>query len=325
MEQVQQWWAAHYDDNLIKILSSVLLILLLWSVKMMLNRTITTRVKDIRSRYIWRQSLTYAFSAIGLIFIVRLWVEWFQSVITLLGVVAAALTITSKEIILNFFSYWVIIWRGLFDIGDRIEINGVSGDVTQVGLFFITVAEIRGWVGGDDPSGRLVKVPNSAVLTNSVYNYTRGLDLVWNEIVIEIPRDEHWRKLRDLCFEVCRETHIPLTSRDLSELVKRKEEILFAKHDPVVFMAFMGDKLRITMRYTCKFHKRRTSENQITEKLLDRLANMPEVGFFQIKEPPAKPEAEKGKGSAATKGKPKAKPAPVARGGLAEQRDPPNN
>lgn len=320
LSQLQQWWVNHYDDNFFRVISSLILIMLLWLIKMLLNRFITARIKDIRSRYIWRQSLTYVFLAIGFIFIVRLWVEWFQSVITLLGVVAAALTISSKEIILNFFSYWVIIWRGLFDIGDRIEIDSVSGDVIEVGLFYISLAEIRGWVHGDDTSGRLVKIPNSTVLTHPVYNFSRGLSLVWNEVVVEMPRTRLWREVRDACMEACREIHIPLSSRDLSELIKRKEEILFTRPEPVVMISLLGDKLRVIMRYTCKFHKRRISENELTEKLLSRLMDMPDVDFFQIKE--AKTEAGLAKPSAGKGKQARAKEAGAGRGAAAEQKDP---
>ena len=64
--------------------------------------------------------------AVSLVFI---WLESLGPIITALTLLATALTLVAKELILNFIGSFVIFWRELFTIGDRVRVGDVSGDV----------------------------------------------------------------------------------------------------------------------------------------------------------------------------------------------------
>lgn len=214
---------------------------------------------------------------LGIILVVRLWFEWFQSVLTVLSLVAAALTIVSKELILNFMAYGIIIWRGLFNVGDRIQIGQHAGDVTEIGPSYFSIAEIGNWISSDEPTGRLLKMPNSRILTEPVANYTRGLSLIWNEVAVELSFNSNLRKAHELLSGIAR-THTHQFSEEEADTVRSSsEEIMFTSTEPDVFSRIQDGKLTLSVRYLCKFHKRRMTEQAIWDDILQQFTSENDV------------------------------------------------
>jgi small-conductance mechanosensitive channel len=236
-------------------------------------RIINKRIADIRNRYIWRQTISYIILALGILLVIRLWFEWFQSILTVLSLIAAALTIVAKELILNFLAYGIIIWRGLFTVGDRIQIGDHAGDVTEIGPSYFSLAEIGHWISTDEPTGRSVKVPNSTILTQPVANYARGMSLIWNEITISLTASSDWRQAKSLLITIGQKRGYTVTEEEQHALRTSTEEIMFTRTDPDVHCRIEEEKLTLTLRYLCKFHQRHTTEQQIWDDILDQFSS----------------------------------------------------
>ncbi|MFW5973563.1 MAG: mechanosensitive ion channel domain-containing protein, partial [Bacteroidota bacterium] len=123
-----------------KVVGTVVVLAAFYLLRHIAYRIINERVEKLNRRYAWRQTVSYAIYLLVLLIIVRLWFAWFQSVWTLLSLVAAALVIISKELLLNVVASGVIAWRQLFEIGDRIQIADRAGDVIETGLMYFSVA-----------------------------------------------------------------------------------------------------------------------------------------------------------------------------------------
>lgn len=277
---IQDWFKG-MDLTDMRAVASILVLFLLYVIRLVFIRIVNSKVTDVRSRYAWRQSANYGFFFIALIVIVRVWFEWFQSVITLLSVIAAALTIVSKEILLNFMSYGIIIWRGLFDVGDRIQIGNIRGDVLEIGPSYITLGETGNWVHEDETTGHRVKVPNAQVLTQPVANFSKGMSLIWNEVTMEMPVHSNWRKAKAICQEQGKLVSHSLSERDYKALRNSKEELMFLKTDPTVYLNVHDNKISLTIRYLCKFHKRRSTEQRLWEALLTKFESHPDIHFAE--------------------------------------------
>ena len=78
-------------------------------------------------------------------------------------------------------SVYIFIVR-VYDPGDRIEINGIKGDVIDIDSIYTTMMEIGQWVSSDNYSGRIVKLSNAFVFKGPVYNYSQDFPFVWDEI-----------------------------------------------------------------------------------------------------------------------------------------------
>ncbi|ARA92014.1 hypothetical protein AWN76_001745 [Rhodothermaceae bacterium RA] len=260
-----------------KIIGTIVVLLVLSLFRYFAYRLINKRVARLHDRYVWRQTVSYVISITALLLIVRLWFEWFQSILTLLSLVAAALVIVSKELILNGVAYGIILWRQLFDVGDRIQVGTFAGDVIETGPFYFSIAEIGQWVGGDEATGRVVKVPNSMILTQPVANYTRGESLIWNELTLELTVGSNWQRARTLAAEVAEAHTYRFKPGEIESIRMAREEIIFVDPTPRVYLGVRESKLVLTIRYVCKLHKRRATEQAILEDLLLRFADADDI------------------------------------------------
>ena len=132
------------DSNTVKIVFTVVLILLIYSIRTIINKMITKRTEKIKERYIARQINNYVVLLVVIFLVIVIWFEWFQSIFTFLSIAVAAIIIISKELLLNLVAHGVIISRELFEAGDRIQVGTYSGDVMETGPVFFTISEVSG-------------------------------------------------------------------------------------------------------------------------------------------------------------------------------------
>lgn len=269
MESVQTF----LDNTFGRLVSTAVIIILLSILRVIMLRNINRHVDDLRSRYVWRQSVSYTISVVGVLLVIVVWLQWFQSIFTMLSLIAAAITITSKELILNFLSHGVIVWRQLFDMGDRIQIGGNVGDVIEIGPVYFAIAEVGNWVNADEHTGRVIKVPNSTVLTQPLANYTRGVALIWNEVRVDLTVGGDWQKAKEIAEKIAQEHSHEFTELELKEIRNAGEEFIFTNTKPSVYVKWHEGKIALTIRYACRFHKRRFTEQQIWEALLKKFGD----------------------------------------------------
>lgn len=218
------------------------------------------------------------FFAIGLLII---WLEGLGPVLTALTIVAAALTIVSKEMILNFLGSFVIFWRELFAIGDRVQVGDHTGDVIDKGLLFFTLLEAGASASTGHSTGRLVKIPNMMVMTMPVINATRGAGYVWNEIRISLSRSSDWEKGKEILLELA-EAYIAERKMNLDRVKEsfERRKIYFNTLTPKVYVSVSTDGLGLTLRYVCSSRLVRESEDFIISGVLKRL----EPGVIELSE-----------------------------------------
>ncbi len=215
---------------------------------------------------------------IALIFI---WLEGVGPVLTALTIVAAALTIVAKEMILNFLGSFVIFWRELFAIGDRVQVGDHIGDVIDKGLLYFTLLESGRVQSTGHSTGRLIKIPNSLAHTMPIINATRGAGYVWNEIPISITRDSDWEKGRELLLEIAND-FLKFDSIDLEKVKEsfKRKKIYFNRLTPKVYTSIGSTGIKLTLRYICSSRMIRESEDFITTHFLHVL----EPGKIELSE-----------------------------------------
>jgi small-conductance mechanosensitive channel len=231
-------------------------------------------------------AIRYASVIVFGIAMVFVWFEGLGPVFTALTIVAAALTIVAKEVILNFLGSFVIFWRELFAIGDRVEVGDNAGDVIDKGILYFTLLETgRGGSTGHS-TGRLVKVPNACVLTLPVTNATRGSGYVWNELRLTLTPASDWQQARAILLEEA-EAYRASQSMDL-ERIKRNFErrsVHFRELHPRVYVAVASGGIRLTLRSLCRSRFIHESQDFITTRFLTRIAQLPsgtiELAGFQ--------------------------------------------
>ncbi len=112
---------------------------------------------------------------------------------TMLGIVGAGLTVALKDFIVAFIGWLVLMGKNGIRLGDWVEINGVSGEVVDLGMFHTVMLETGNWTEAGHPTGRRVTFANSFAIQGHYFNFSTSGQWLWDEVLVLVPyeRDPH--------------------------------------------------------------------------------------------------------------------------------------
>jgi small-conductance mechanosensitive channel len=165
---------------------------LVWSVTQRLldRRLARGTVTDIRSLHTMRTIATLAIQLITLVLVVLFVFGTPTQMPTILGLATAGLTVVFQDFILAFFGWFVLMGRNGIRVGDWVEINGVGGEVVEIGLFRTALLETGNWTDKGHPTGRRVTFINSFAVTGQFFNFSTTGQWMWDEINLNVPTGE---------------------------------------------------------------------------------------------------------------------------------------
>lgn len=284
MDYISSWFQENFgisSDAQEKLLTSLIAIIILLIVRKIILNLVFKKFDDVKLQYKWRKTSTYIITLIISLVLIKVWFQGFGSIATFLGLLSAGIAIALKDPLVNIVAWIFIVLRKPFETGDRIEIDGLSGDVIDVRIFQFTVMEIGNWVDADQSTGRIVHVPNGKIFTDFQANYSTGFNYIWNEVGVLITFESNWKNAKDILSKIVTEHAEHLTS-DVQSKIKetsRKFMIFYNVLTPIVYTSVKDNGVMLTMRYLCDVRKRRTSEQEIWENVLTEFAKHDNIDF----------------------------------------------
>jgi small-conductance mechanosensitive channel len=106
---------------------------------------------------------------------------------TFLGLAGAGLTVALKDFIVAFIGWLVLMGKDGIRMGDWVEINGVTGEVVQLGMFHTVLLETGNWTDSGHPTGRRVTFTNSFAIEGHYFNFSTSGQWLWDELQLVIP------------------------------------------------------------------------------------------------------------------------------------------
>lgn len=106
---------------------------------------------------------------------------------TFLALATAGITVALKDFIVGFVGWFVLMGKDGIRPGDWVEINGVGGEVLEVGLFRTTLLETGNWSDAAHPTGRKVAFVNSYAIEGHYFNFSTSGQWLWDELQIQVP------------------------------------------------------------------------------------------------------------------------------------------
>jgi small-conductance mechanosensitive channel len=106
---------------------------------------------------------------------------------TMLGLAGAGLTVALKDFIVAFIGWLVLMGRNGIRIGDWVEINGVAGEVVELGMFHTVLLETGNWTDSGHPTGRRVTFTNSFAIQGYYFNFSTSGQWLWDELQLVVP------------------------------------------------------------------------------------------------------------------------------------------
>lgn len=262
-----------------KILASVLLLVALTATRILILRSIHQRIEESEIAYRSRKIATYTVTVVGIVTLSWIWLEAFDNLATYLGLVSAGIAIALSDLLKNMAGWMYILSRRPFTVGDRIEIDGIRGDVVDVRLFRFSLMEVGNWVDADQSTGRLMHIPNGRVFTAPIANYTEGFEFIWHEIPFLVTFESDWRRAEAILRTALDEhaTKLDRAAESRIRATARRYQIKIGAVTPTVYMTVKDSGVLLTGRFMVDARQRRGLEESVWASILDAIAADPTV------------------------------------------------
>lgn len=272
------FWFANYFYPLLyleNIFYSFLALSIIYLVfKVLLHERIVKTIKDKKTKYSFSKVISVLYIAVFLIVLVTIWVENPQDITVAYGLAGAGIAIALQDLFKNAAGGIVLFLTGIYRVGDRIAINEKAGDVMDIGILYTTILEIKDWVSGDQATGRLITIPNGHVLSNSVQNYSKDHNFIWDEIHVPIQYSDDWKLVHDRVLEIVKNETKEIVNNANKEIENLEEKYYLDKRsaEPAIYLTATDNWISFNIRYPTEVRSRRFLRDKITRLMLEELS-----------------------------------------------------
>lgn len=238
-----------------------------------------------RAAFWTRQGVSLVTFLLGVIGFVSIWFDNPARLATGVGLLGAGLAFALQKVITSFAGYFVILRGKTFNVGDRITMGGVRGDVIALNFIQTVIMEmgeppsVQGsdpgmWVQSRQYSGRIVTVTNSNIFETPVYNYTRNFPFLWEEMQIPITYDADADLVERILLEAAAKETIKI--EQLAEPTLRMLEdqfsIVSADLTPKVYVRLTDNWVELSVRFICRDHDIRGLKDRMSREIKAKLS-----------------------------------------------------
>ena len=257
----------------IALLKYILLVTFVLILIQLIRRFLRRKVTDTSARYKSQKGI----EIIGYIVLVFLSFSYFTGNIkdfTLaIGLFTAGIAFTLQELILSIAGSLYIFIVKVYKPGDRIEINGIKGDVIDVDSIYTTMMEIGQWVSSDNYSGRIVKLSNAFVFKGPIYNYSQDFPFIWDEFNLPIKYGSDVELAKSIVIKIASDTLSEFTANSKSRWneIVNKYYIEDAIVDPTLAITLTDNWIQFNLRYIVDYKKRRITKHILNDKIREEV------------------------------------------------------
>ncbi len=232
-------------------------------------------------KYIRYYSLKIIILIVCLLFLILIIYEFFkysESILKYLkyfGLIGAAITFALQEVVLSFAGWLGIFFGRFYFFGDRIKLGNIVGDVIDIGFLRTTLVECGDWVDGDLYNGRIVRIANSFVFREPVFNYNSNFKFLWDEIKLPLTHESDYEKAKEIIKNTVDNMCIIVESKESGkeewEKITNKYFVEPVETEPQVNFSIDRNAIEFTIRYIVDYKKRRSTKNEIINEILSEL------------------------------------------------------
>jgi small-conductance mechanosensitive channel len=181
----QQWSVFHRGITGVLIILGIALVALFFST--WVNSLVTRLPMDRRQIQSLHTVTRVTWQFLALLFILLVIFGPPGQLGTFLGLAGAGLTVALKDFIVGFIGWFVLMGKNGIRLGDWVEINGVTGEVVEIGPFHTVLLETGNWTDSGHPTGRRVTFTNSFAIEGHYFNFSTTGQWLWDELTVVLP------------------------------------------------------------------------------------------------------------------------------------------
>jgi small-conductance mechanosensitive channel len=167
----------------------IIILLILVFVDQWLERLVGRTKLDRRQVETLRSVARVTLQILSIVVILLVLIGMPTQLATMVGIVGAGLTVALKDFIVAFIGWLVLMGKNGMRLGDWVEVNGVSGEVIELGMFHTVLLETGNWTDAGHPTGRRVTFTNSFAISGHYFNFSTSGQWLWDEVVVVVPLD----------------------------------------------------------------------------------------------------------------------------------------
>ncbi len=259
-----------FNPTIGKLVAIFIGVTVIWGLIKILQRSITPKIKDTDNRYRAKKFITFIGYFLSILLITIVYSDKLGGLTVALGVAGAGIAFALQEVIASIAGWLAIMFGGFYRTGDRVQLGGIKGDVIDIGVLRTTLMEMGQWVDSDLYNGRIVRIANSFVFKEPVFNYSGDFPFLWDEIKIPIQYGSDYEMAEKFLREAANEIvgTYTTTSKATWKNMVDKYMIEDASTDPMITIVANDNWVEFTLRYTVDFKKRRSTKNNLFRKVL---------------------------------------------------------
>ncbi len=227
-----------------------------------------------------RAVVKFAVQAIGAIAILFVVFGMPTQTTTVLGLAGAGLTVAMKDFIVAFFGWFILMGRNGIRVGDWVEIQGVGGEVVEVGLLKTVLLETGSWTDAGHPTGRRVSFVNSFAIEGHFFNFTTSGQWMWDELQISIPANQDPYPIIDSLRQVVEKETKAGAEKAEAEWrqanARYKARALSA--EPGINVRPTGSGVEVRARYITRAYERHETRKRLYAAIVDMMHGKREEG-----------------------------------------------
>lgn len=262
-----------------KLLVSFILLLVTLFVIKSINKVLFKTLKDNVIYYTTKKRFSYMFMLFYFIAISILWSSSKIDLTLYIGFISAGIAISLRELFTNIVAWLIIVAQKPFEVGDRISVNGKTGDVIDLKLFHFVMMDVSDKGHGEQSTGWVSHVPNNYIFIHQLTNANRGFSYVWHEISVNLTIDSQWQDAKEKFLEIITKHSSHLADEAEQEVHKasRRYMLYYKNLTPIVYATVKDGHMVLDLRYLCEPRQTRTTEDLIWHEIMDYCKNEPGI------------------------------------------------
>jgi small-conductance mechanosensitive channel len=236
----------------------------------LMRRAMAHPVLDVRQRHTLRSIFELSIQIVGSVCILLVIFGPPRQIAAMFGLATAALTVALQDFILAFFGWFILIGKKGMRVGDIVEIDGVGGEVLEIGLMSTTLLETGTLAEQGHPTGRRVNFMNSFAIKHKYFNFSTAGQWMWDQFDVAIPSSEQThRRAEQILNVVTQETAEDARLAEREWHGARAAGLVDMQASPSVNLRPVGNEFRLEVHYVTRASERFETRNRLYRRAVD--------------------------------------------------------